>query len=167
MGKQKKGRRVVGEATDLDTFNAQEALKQSSVKNVNPNQNSTASQLSHAQADFQRALDWVTDGELQHYFYLDNKKIEAICSVGNDFVFSNQQEVREALDEEILLFYIRQTISELEYVLHLPFGKFWAMMTKSNKVMAYLDTFLANMRKVNDTHKLQLIALTWTRKSKS
>lgn len=32
-------------------------------------------------------------------------------------------------------------------------------MTKSDKVIVWLDTFLANIRKVNDTYKLQITAL--------
>ena len=46
----------------------------------------------------------------------------------------------------------------MEYVLSLPFGKFWATITKSDKMQAYLDTVLSNIRKVNDTYKLQVLA---------
>lgn len=40
----------------------------------------------------------------------------------------------------------------------LPFGKFWAHISKTDKVQAYLDTVLTNIRKVNDTYKLQVLA---------
>lgn len=71
----------------------------------------------------------------------------------------SSSEERETLDEEVLLFYIRQNLQELDRILNLPFARFWAAMTKSDKVIVWLDTFLANIRKVNDTYKLQITAL--------
>lgn len=52
---------------------------------------------------------------------------------------SSQQEVRETLDEEVFLFYMRKNLQELELVLSLPFGKFWAALTKTDNVIAFLD----------------------------
>jgi len=46
-------------------------------------------------------------------------------------VFSNQKESREALDEDAFLFFIRQLLNELQFVLDLPYAKFWATITKS------------------------------------
>ena len=71
----------------------------------------------------------------------------------------SSSEERETLDEDVLLFYIRQNLQELDLILYLPFARFWAAMTKSDKVIVWLDTFLANIRKVNDTYKLQITAL--------
>lgn len=136
MGKPKKGRKVevVSQSTDLDTFNAIEQTKQQ--KQTQPSQ---ATQLSPGHQAFLKALEQVTDGELQHYFYLDNKMIEVYCYPSNTQNLSGQHEVRETLDEEVFLFYTRQNLQELEYVLNLPFAKFWATMTKNDKVISFLD----------------------------
>jgi hypothetical protein len=64
----------------------------------------------------------------------------------------------ECLDEEVFLLNTRMTIKELEFLISLPFAKFWAHLTKTDRVQAYLDYFLANVRKVNDTYKLQVLA---------
>lgn len=85
--------------------------------------------------------------------------IEAYCCPTNLQNLTSQQEVRETLDEDVFLFYIRQNLQELEYVLSLPFGKFWAALTKNDKVISFLDSFLSNVRRVNDTYKLQVEAL--------
>lgn len=54
---------------------------------------------------------------------------------------------------------MRLQIQELEYVLALPFAKFWAHMTlKNGQLVKFLDTFLLNLRKCNDTYKLQVLA---------
>lgn len=66
----------------------------------------------------------------------------------------------------MFLFYIRQNLQELEYVLNLPFAKFWATLTKNDKVISFLDSFLSNVRRVNDTYKLQVVALGRTVQSK-
>jgi len=50
--------------------------------------------------------------------------------------------------------YSRQLIQELEYLLSLPFVKFWAEIVKDSQVMDFLDAFLFNMRKRNDIYKL-------------
>ena len=73
-------------------------------------------------------------------------------------LWQGQQEEMECLDEQVFLFNTRVTIKELEYLLSLPFSKFWAHLTKTDRVQAYLDTILANLRKVNDTYKLQVLA---------
>jgi len=58
------------------------------------------------------------------------------------------------------MFYIRHNVQELEYVLSQPFARFWAHMTHpKSQVITFMDTFIANMRRVNDTYKLQLEAL--------
>jgi len=59
----------------------------------------------------------------------------------------------------VFLFFIRQLLDELEYVLDLPYAKFWATITKSEVFIPFLDTLLSNLRKVNDTYKLQVVAL--------
>ena len=128
-------------AQDLDTFTAQqEEKKQEKInkdKGIVPE-----SSLPPGQLAYKKALDHCTDGELRHYYYLDNKMIEYYClpAQGNqDLVFANNEELLENLEEEVLLFNMRQNIQELEFVYNLPFGKFWAQMTRNDKVATFLD----------------------------
>ena len=88
-----------------------------------------------------------------HYLYLDNKMVESYCTPDGKGDFSNKERP-EVLEEEEFMHYICQLIQELEYLLALPFVKFWAEVVKDSQVMDFLDAFLFNMRKRNDIYKL-------------
>ena len=47
-------------------------------------------------------------------------------------------------------------LKELQFLLALPFIKFWAEFTKDSQIIDFLDTFLLNVRKHNDVYKLQV-----------
>jgi hypothetical protein len=89
----------------------------------------------------QKALEHAADFEYlaQHskLYYLDNKMIEHYSLPFEDQPFNlwqGQQEEMECLDEQVFLFNTRVTIKELEYLLSLPFSKFWAHLTKTDRV---------------------------------
>lgn len=84
--------------------------------------------------------------------------LETYCTVTGEANITNKERP-EILEEEAFLHYSRQLTQELEHVLALPFVKFWAEMTKDSQVIDFLDAFLFNMRKRNDTYKLQAGAL--------
>ena len=77
------------------------------------------------QLDYARACDSVESGELRHFYYLDNKVIEAYYHRDSSHALTDKERM-ETLDEDAFLFYLRQTIAELQYVVQLPFAKFWA-----------------------------------------
>lgn len=87
------------------------------------------------------------------YLYLDNKMLESYCTPASELNITNKERP-EILEEEAFLHYARQLTQELEYILALPFVKFWAEMTKDSQVIDFLDAFLFNMRKRNDIYKL-------------
>ena len=94
-----------------------------------------------------------------HFFYLDNKMIEAYYRIGEG---ENQQEASmferdengEILDDDTFLHFSRRLLQELEYLLNLPFVKFWVLIAKDAQVITFLDGFLQNVRKHNDVYKL-------------
>ena len=88
-----------------------------------------------------------------HFFYLDNKLIEAYCGQCDDRDFT-QQERSEILEDEAFLHYTRQLTQEVEYILSKSFVQFWAEVTKDSQVIDFLDAFLLNIRKINDVYKL-------------
>ena len=47
-------------------------------------------------------------------------------------------------------------LKELQFILSLPFIKFWAELTKDSQIIDFLDGFLLNVRKHNDVYKLQI-----------
>jgi len=88
-----------------------------------------------------------------HYLYLDNKLVETYCNPDGEGDFTNKERP-EVLDEEEFMHFSRQLVQELEYLLVLPFVKFWAEVVKDTQVIDFLDAFLFNMRKRNDIYKL-------------
>jgi len=53
------------------------------------------------------------------------------------------------------LFHLRKIIKELEYMVDLPFIRFWVYTTKFPLFLSFLDEFLQSARKYNDIHKIK------------
>lgn len=51
-------------------------------------------------------------------------------------------------------------LKELQFILNLPFVKFWYEITKDSQIIDFLDGFLLNVRKHNDVYKLQIAVET-------
>ena len=94
-----------------------------------------------------------------HFFYLDNKMIEAYYRMGegenqSDASQFERDENGEILEDDTFLHFSRRLLQELEYLLNLPFVKFWVLISKDSQVITFLDDFLQNVRKHNDVYKL-------------
>lgn len=148
--KNKQGRRQQQEVTDLDSFNASKEIPKATPKQA-------GEELTPAQRDFVRACEHLEETNMQHFFNLDNKIIEALFHRTSHYELS-PEEARETPDEEAFLFFLRQAIQELSFVAALPYAKFWAQMAHGQETIAFLDTLLSNLRTENDTHKLQIFA---------
>ena len=81
--------------------------------------------VTKVQADFARACEKIDEGELQNFYYLDNKVIEAYYHRDSEHALS-KKEIQETLDQDVFLFNIRQIVAELNHILDLPYAKFWA-----------------------------------------
>ena len=87
-----------------------------------------------------------------HIYYLDNMMIEAYYSMQERF---DRDEQIQVLEQDTLLNYLKQIRKELNYLIGLPFVKFWAEIVKDEQILDFLDDFLSNVRKHNDVLKLK------------
>jgi hypothetical protein len=85
---------------------------------------------------------------------LDNNLVDLIYS--NALSLNHEVTNDDNLGEEELIYHLRKISKELEYLIDLPFVKFWAFISKNSQIVDFLDEVLQNIRKYNDTEKIQV-----------
>lgn len=158
MGKKgkKKQTKVV---QDLESFNKQ-ALKEQQEKEFSQVQKSAKTQDAEKQAsqNLSSALEDRVDKfqiedlqQINFYCQMDNKLIEAYYAKKENF----SDEEKDILAQEEFLFYLRQLVKDLDYLINLEFVSFWGVFKKIPEVIRFLDGFILNVRKFNDIYKVQ------------
>jgi hypothetical protein len=90
--------------------------------------------------------------EIVNFAILDNYLMDQVISSS----FSQDVNADDLLQPHELVFFLRKISKELEFLLDLPFVKFWATLVKFPQLMEFLDEWLMNVRKYNDAEKIQI-----------
>ena len=78
--------------------------------------------------------------EIAEFISLDNHLIDSVFS--SLLTMSEDQQNRGMLAEKELIYHLRKIAKDLDFLLDLPFEKFWAYMTKLNVFIDNMDSFL-------------------------
>lgn len=106
-----------------------------------------------------KALQTTPDVKLDliHFHILDNNLIDSVYS---NIMTIQKDKLTHAGDdllaEQELLYQLRKITKELEFLVELPFVRFWAYAAQLPDFINFLDVFLQNIRKYNDLEKVQI-----------